>query len=339
MLASPREHVRHLHDSGRGNPRLRFGPFGRLVEKLLVPPRAHPARESLLERGLIHPALELGRLGKEVLAALEIADIVAVPKPLGENHAGNGGREGAVGSGNNGDPATGVGAIPCEGIASLRTTSSRTTRLLLDELGRHRAARVDDVNRRTATKSLGKGASGVRLLAVRRDRIGSPQDGALQVFPVVIVVVVCPIHRTGRQLFCIGADGIMIEAVRRTVYLGKNARQHLVDAGRAPLRKREALRMPRTTQRHHPIGKLVKRFIPGHGLELGIDPTALSRVAATQRRRHAVGVIFLLQRDREGWARTPARRRARRVAANPHRAAAFHRDEHGAVRQTPLASR
>ena len=181
MLASPREHARHLRDSGRGNSRLRFGPFGRLVEKLLVPPRAHPARESLLERGLIHPALELGRLGKEVLAALEIADIVAVPKPLGENHAGNGGREGTVGSGNNGDPATCVGA-----------------RLLFDKLGRHRAARVDDVNRRTTTQRLGKGASGVRLLAVRGNRVGTPQDGALQMPPIVVMVVVCPIHHASR---------------------------------------------------------------------------------------------------------------------------------------------
>ena len=198
MLASPREHARHLHDSGRGNSRLRFGPFGRLVEKLLVPPRAHPARESFPEGALVNLAFEPRRLGEEVLSTLEIANVVAIPKPLGENHAGNGGREGAVGSGNNGDPATGVGAIPCEGVASLRASSSRTTRLLLDELGRHRAARVDDVNRRTATKSLGKDAPGVCLLAVRGNRVGTPQDGALQMLPIVVMVVVCPIHHASR---------------------------------------------------------------------------------------------------------------------------------------------
>ena len=138
-------------------------------------------REPLLEGVLVNPAFELGRLGEDVLCALVIANVVAVPKPLGENHAGNRGRKGTVGSGSNGDPATCVGA-----------------RLLLDELGRHRAARVDDVNRRTATQRLGKGAPGVRLLAVRGNRIGTPQDGALQMLPIVIMVVVCPIHHASR---------------------------------------------------------------------------------------------------------------------------------------------
>ena len=131
----------------------------------------------------------------------------------------------------------------------------------------------------------------------------------------------------------------MVEAVRRAVNLGEDARQHLVDAGRTPLRKRETLRMPRATQGHHPIGKLIEGLIPRHGLEPGIHPAALSGIATAQRRRYAVGIVFLLERDREGWARAAARRRARRVAANPHRAATFHRDKHGAVRQAPLARR
>ena len=365
-LTRPRKRARHPHDERCGDTSFRLGPFGRLVEKLLVPPCADAMRKPLLEESLIDCAFELGGLSEKVLTILEIPDVIAVPEPLGENHAGDGRRKGAVGSGNDGNPASRAGGLRRGKGAQARDAGCRIARaqvaqprtacvrrrqavrvssaraalaasLLLDELGRHRPARVDDEHRHSATKRLGKSAPRVRLLAVRRNRVGAPQNGALQMLPIVIVVVVDPIYRPRRQLLSVSADGIVVEAVRRAVYLGEDARQHLADAGRAPLCESKALRMPRLAQRHHSIGYLVEGLIPRHRLELGINATAFSRVAAPQRHCHAIGVVFLFKGYRESGTHAPTRCRTRRVAANPHRAFVFNRHLHGAVRQTPLA--
>ena len=147
--------------------------------------------------------------------------------------------------------------------------------------------------------------------------------------------VVDPIHRPRRQLLSVSADGIVIEAVRRAVYLGEDARQHLVDAGRAPAARQGRSGCPVSRKGYHSIGYLVESLIPRHRLELGVNATAFRGCSAAALPRDRGRILF--EGYRESGTHAPTRCRARRVAANPHRAFVFNRHLHGAVRQTPLA--